>query len=246
MDAPELDPRTARTTALLYLAMAVLAVPGFLVIRPLLFDPEDPAATAAGLLEHEALARTGVGLELALVAAQALVAAWFYRLFRRVDAFAAGTLAAFGMVNAVAILASAACLAAALTTALAPPFGADPAGAAQLLYVLAGSFWAVGALFFGLWLVPMGVLAARARMPRPLGWVLLAGGAGYVVHAFATQLAPTTAAATEPLTLLATVGELWIIGWLLRHSVRAGRARRAQGTDGRSVVATRTTVFGQA
>ena len=45
---------------------------------------------------------------------------WFYKLFRSVDAFAAGTLATFGMVNAVAILGSAALLATALAVALDP------------------------------------------------------------------------------------------------------------------------------
>ncbi|WP_125776868.1 DUF4386 domain-containing protein [Antribacter gilvus] len=221
MEPSALVPRTARTTGLLYLAMAIVAVPGFLVIRPLLFDPSSSAATLDHLVANEGLARVGIALELALVAVQALVALWFYRLFRRTDAFAAGSLAAFGMVNAVAILGSAACLAAALDTALTPAGAADAAGAVQVLYVLGGSFWGVGALFFGLWLVPMGFLALRSGMPRALGVLVIAGGVGYVASAFVTHLAPGAALVGDLLSYVATIGELWMIGWLLWYSFRA-------------------------
>ncbi|PUB22850.1 uncharacterized protein DUF4386 [Promicromonospora sp. AC04] len=220
MSSPTLHPRTARTTGLLYLAVAVVAIPGFLIIRPMLFDPDSAASTLAHLIENETLARLGIGLELLLVAAQALVALWFYRLFRRVDTFAAISLAAFGLINAVAVLASAACLGAALDTALAPA-SADAADGAQLLYVLGGSFWDVGSLFFGLWLIPMGVLALRSGMPRALGWILVAGGVGYIVSGFVTYLVPAAAPVTDLLPFLATVGEVWMIGWLLWYSFRA-------------------------
>jgi hypothetical protein len=221
-----LHPRTALTTALLYLGNAVAAIPAFLVIRPMLFDPENPASTLAHIVENEALARLGIGLELALVVTQALVALWFYKLFRGVDAFAAGSLAAFGMVNTVVILASAASLGAALDAALAPPF-ADAAGGAQLMYLLSGSLWDVATLFFGLWLIPMGVLALRSGMPRALGWILVAGGVGYDVSGFVAYLAPAASPAAALLPYLATIGEFWMIGWLLWH---AFRARRVPGT----------------
>ena len=222
MNSSALHPRTARTTGLLYLSLAVFAVPGFLIIRPMLFDPDSAASTLSRLVENEMLARLGIGLELALIAVQALAALWFYRLFRRVDPFAAASLAAFGLINAVAFLGSAACLAGALTVALTPSGSqAEAAAGAQLLYVLGGSFWDVGALFFGLWLLPMGVLALRSGMPRPLGWVLLAGGVGYVLNAFAAYLAPDAEQATALLLIPATVGEFWMIGWLLWHSFRA-------------------------
>ena len=219
MSSSTLHPRTARTTGLLYLALAVVAVPGFLVIRPMLFDPDSAAATLDHLVANEALARLGIGLELALVAVQALVGLWFYRLFRRVDSFTAGSLATFGLMNAVAFLASAACLGAALELALAPP-SAETAGGAQLLYVLGGSFWGVSALFFGLWLVPMGVLALRSGMPRPLGWTLVAGGGAYVLNAFVAYLAPDAEQIAAVLLIPATIGEFWMIGWLLWHSAR--------------------------
>ncbi len=229
MNSATLHPPTARTTGLLYLAMAVAAVPGFLVIRPLLFDPESPGGTLAHLVENEQLARVGIGLELALVVLQTLTALWFFRLFRRVDAFAAGCVAIFGVVNAAAVLGSAAGLATALDTALA----GDAAGS-QLMYLLSGNLWGVGALFFGLWLVPMGLLARRSGMPQVLSWVLVAGGLGYVVSAFLAYLAPGASALGDALAYLATGGELWIIGVLLwRGFRRVGTPRPDAATPGR-------------
>jgi Domain of unknown function (DUF4386) len=210
--------RTARTTGLLYLGLAISGALGFLLIRSRLFVADDPGATLARLVEHESLARTGIALELLIVLTQALTAVWFYRLFRTADPFAAGSIAAFGLVNAVAILASAALLASAVTVAT-DPIG-DAAATVQLLYVLSGHLWGVGALFFGLWLIPMGWCVLRSRwMPRPLGWLLVAGGVGYLLSVFVRYLAPQAAAVADALVLPSTAGEFWMIGYLLVRGV---------------------------
>jgi hypothetical protein len=210
--------RTARTTGLLYLGLAVTGLLGFLVIRSQLFVPDDPGATLANLGEHESLARLGIALELGVVVTQALVAVWFYRLFRRVDSVAAGSIAAFGLVNAASILVSAAFLATALDVSL--DAGLAPGGSAeataQLMYVVSGHLWAAGGVFFGLWLVPMGLCVLRTgSMPRPLGWLLVGGGAGYVLSSFASYLVPDVDALAAVLVVPASVGEFWMIGYLL-------------------------------
>lgn len=209
--------RTARTTGLLYLGLGITGMLGFLLVRPYLFVPEDPAATLANLLDHPDVARLGVALEMGVVTTQALTALWFFRLFRSVDPFAAGAIAVFGLMNSVAILVSAAALATALAAAGESTGGE---GAAQLMYLLSESSWGVGAIFFGLWLVPMGWCVLRSRwMPRPLGWLLVAGGVGYVVSAFAGQLLPDADVVSGLLTVPATVGEFWIIGYLLVRGI---------------------------
>src|SRR5689334_16969903 len=100
--------RTARTTGLLYLGLAITGALGFQVVRSQLYVADDPRGTLSNLVENTSLARLGIVLELAIVLTQALVAMWFYRLFRRVDTFAAVLIAVFGTVNAVVILGSAA------------------------------------------------------------------------------------------------------------------------------------------
>jgi hypothetical protein len=190
----------------------------FRIIRPRLMDPDSPEATLTNLVDNEALARLGITLEMGVVVTQALTAVWFYKLFRSVDTFAAGTLATFGMVNAAAIRCSGAFLATALDVAV-DPIG-DAAATAQLLYLVSGNLWEVGMLFFGLWLIPMGWLVLRSGwMPRPLGWVLVAGGIGYVASAFVGYLAPDADVVAEALTVPASIGEFWMIGYLLVRGV---------------------------
>jgi len=216
--------RTARVTGLLYLGLALTGLLGFLTIRPRLFDPDDAASTLANLVEHEWLARAGIALELGVVLTQALVALWFYRLFRGVDALQAGAIAAFGLVNAVAVLGSAALLASALQVALDPAGGAPAGGAAgdaQLLYVVSDNLWGAAALFFGLWLIPMGLCVLRSGwMPGALGRILVAGGVGYVLSAFVRYLAPDAGVVADLLVVPASLGELWMVGYLLVRGVR--------------------------
>jgi hypothetical protein len=210
--------RTARVTGLLYLGLAISGLFGFLLIRPRLFAADDPGATLANLIEHETLARAGIAFELLIVVTQALVALWFYRLFRTADRFAAATIAAFGLVNAVLTLVSAALLATALEVAH-DPIG-DAAANVQLLYLVSDAMWGVGTLFFGLWLIPMGWCVLRSGwMPRPLGWILVAGGIGYMLSPFVGYLAGNTAIA-DALAVPASVGEFWMIGYLLIRGVR--------------------------
>jgi hypothetical protein len=206
-------PSAALSTGLAYLGVALTGMAGFLLIRARLHVPGDAAATAANLVEHEGLARLGIAVDLALVVAQALAALCFLALFRPVDRVAAAAVAAFGLVNSVVVLVGTTFTATALVVAVR----GDATTTALLLYDLNDAAWSVGGIFFGLWLIPMGWLVRRsATMPDALGRILMIGGVGYVLGAFATHLFPTLpAAVAQVLVLPATVGEFWMIGYLL-------------------------------
>ncbi len=217
--------RTARTTGLLYLGLALTGLVGFLLIRPRLSAPGDPSATLARLVENEQLARVGIAFELGIVVTQALAALWFYRLFRSADAFAAGAIAAFGLVNAVAVLGGVAFLATGLEIALDPV--GDAAGDVRAMLLAGENLWGAGALFFGLWLIPMGTCVLTSGwMPRPLGWILVAGGVGYVLSAFVRYLAPDAGVLVDLLAVPASVGEFWMVGYLLVRGVTRDAALR--------------------
>lgn len=216
--------RTARTTGLLYLGLIISGALGYMFIRGQLFAPDDAAATLSHLVERETLARIGIVLELAIVTTQALLALWFYRLFRSVDAFLAGSIVVFGMVNSVAVLGSAAFLATALDVALNASLD-GAASTAQLMYFVSDNLWGSASVFCGLWLIPMGLLVLRSRwMPRPMGWILVLGGVGYVLYAVTLHLAPDAVAVASALPWLASVGELWMAGYLLVKGIRRGDA----------------------
>jgi hypothetical protein len=216
----------ARMTGVAYLALGVFGLVGSLVIREALFKGGDAARTVANLVEREGLARAGIAVDLAAVLAQALVALGFYRLFCGVHRLAAASIAGFGLVNAVAMVIGVALTAAALDVAVDRT--SSSAHDAYLLYQLQGSVWQVAGLFFGLWLLPMGWLVLRSGyMPRALGWLLLAGGVGYVAGTFVHYLLPDATGVVDGLVVLSTAGELWMIGHLLIVGVTDG----ANGTD---------------
>lgn len=222
--------RTARITGLLYLGFFIVGILGSIAVRAQLFAADDPEKTLSNLTEHDSLARIGLVLELGIVIAQALTAVWFYRLFRGIDSFAAGSLAAFGMVNAVAILGSAAVLATALEVSGDASLAAAGSSAAtvQLLYVASEHLWEVAAMFFGLWLIPMGWLVVRSGwLPRMLGWTLFAGGLGYLVSPFVSLGFSDADFVAELLTVPSIIGEVWIMGYLIIFGVREqGSPRR--------------------
>lgn len=215
---------TARATGTWYLGLAITGMLGFLVIRPEIWIDNDPAATLAHLQDREGLARLGVGLEMGIVVTQALAAVWFYKLYRTVNHVAGVAVALFGIVNAVAIMASAVFMATALAIAGDPslaPSG-DAEGTVGLLHQLSSVSWGVGALFFGLWLIPMGWGAiTSSRFPTPLGWLLVAGGVGYVISAFVEYaLVDAPGFLVDALTFPASIGEFWMIGYLLVRGIR--------------------------
>ncbi|MGC4175452.1 DUF4386 domain-containing protein [Demequina sp.] len=194
--------RTARATGAWYLALAVVGMLGFLIVRPKVVV-DDPDLD---------LARIGLALELGIVITQAVAALWFYRLFAPINRSAAVGVLSYGLVNAAAILASASFLWAAITL--------DDPQFTPLLHELSSSAWAAGAIFFGLWLIPMGwAVVKSARMPVALGWVLVVGGFGYVASAFSTIFLPD-AVLTEALSFPASIGEFWMIAYLLIWGIR--------------------------
>lgn len=216
--------RTARLTGAFYLGLGITGMLGFLLIRPQVFIAGDAAAALEALAGNLPLARVGVVLELGIVITQVLTALWFSKLFRPVSAFAAASLATLGVMNAVAILGSAASLATAVRVDLSADAAATQVGT---LIDLSVGFWTAGNLFFGAWLIPMGYLVVRsAWVWRPIGWVLIVGGVGYIASLVVTTLAPEAALVVGLLAIPATIGEFAMIGYLLIRGVSA-RARAA-------------------
>ncbi len=206
---------TAQTTGLLYLGLALAGLFSFLFARENIYVVGDGVLTTTNLVEKETLARFGIAAEVALVGFQALAAVWFFKLFSKRDSFVAGLIAVFGMVNAVTILISSAMWLGALNAALS-----GQSTSAQMLFESHENIWVVSNLFFGLWLIPMSMMVQKAKMPTALAWFLMAGGIGYILATFVTIILPEQTDFADLLPLPATIGEFWIIGYLLFKPVR--------------------------
>lgn len=212
--------KTARTTAIWYLVLAVSGVVGFLVIHSKIYVSGDLPQTLANLKANETMARMRLLLELAIVVSQAVAAVYFYKLFQTINATAAWSLAAWGTVNAMVIMLSAIAMGGAINVANAALPANEQLIMVRMFDQIIRHAWGVGSLFFGLWLLPMGYIITRSkRMPVWLGRTLLLGGFGYLASTF-LNYAGFKASWVDLLTIPASIGEFWIIGYMLIVGIR--------------------------
>lgn len=224
--------KNARVAGLLYL-LVVLTGPFVLIYVPRkLFVAGDASATAANILAHESLFRAyivvGLLSELAFVA----VVLALYRLLKDV-----GPTLAMGMALLVLLEAPLAFLGVANEVA-------------TLAFVRGGEFLAVfdkpqrdalatllinvdaqgvllSDMFWGLWLLPLGVLVYRSRfIPRPLGVWLFANGLAYVAISLTGLLVPQFSKAVFTVATPILFGEVAFMLWLLIVGTRERTATR--------------------
>lgn len=168
--------KDARITGIWYLSLAVFGVLGFLVFHPKVFITGDPAATLQNIIENESIIRTRLLLELAIVLSQVLAAVWFYKLFRLINEWAAWAVGIWGSVNAVAIMISAIAMGSMINVASSSLMTDEQILLISVFHNIISNAWAVGSLFFGLWLIPMGYIVTHSRrMPVWLGYTLSIG-----------------------------------------------------------------------
>ncbi len=212
---------TARLTGIWYLLLAISGVLGFLIFHPQIFISGDPQKTLTNLTELESTSRIRLMLELVIIASQALAAVWFYKLFVEIKAWAAFAVGSWGLMNSAAIMVSAISMGAAIEVAnFATPTFQEKVILIQLLSNIISNAWVVGGLFFGLWLIPMGyIVITSKRMPIWLGRTLIIGGVGYILSTFFNCIG-FTHSLLPFLTIPATIGEFWMIGYLLIYGIR--------------------------
>jgi hypothetical protein len=212
---------TARVAGVWYLILAISGALGFMLFHSQIFVSNDPQKTLTNLTNLESISRIRLLLELVIIVSQALTAVWFYKLFREINAWAAWTVGIWGMMNSVAIMISAISMSSAIEIAKSSSQTfQEKIILIQLLSNLISNAWGVGSLFFGLWLIPMGYIVVDSkRMPIWLGRILMIGGIGYLLSAF-TKYIGINNPLLEFLVIPATVGEFWMIGYLLIYGIR--------------------------
>lgn len=215
---------TARIAGVWYLMLAITGMVGFLLLHSRIYVTDDPSKTLANLAEHETLARMRLLFEFLIVVSQALAAVWFYKLFKDINHVAAWALAAWGMMNAGAIMISAMAMGGAIEVANSTQALSEKIITIQIFIQFIKNAWGVGSLFFGLWLIPMGyIVVSSQRMPVWLGRVLILGGVGYLSSTFINYMG-VHGAWVGMLTIPATVGEFWMISYLLIFGIRPDKS----------------------
>lgn len=222
----------ARFAGLLYLLVALSAPIGLVYVPARLIVSGDAAATADRFRASEGLVRLGIATELGHQVVCIFLVLALYELFEAVDEALARQVVILGalvsvpilfvnVLNQIAVLflVSGADFLSAFTRAQLD-------GLAYLFVRLHGLGISVGSVFWGLWLVPFGMLVVRSGfIPKFLGFLLFAAAGGYLASSFATLVMPDLGASVAKIAMPLEIGELPIVVWLLVWGARTQPSR---------------------
>jgi hypothetical protein len=219
--------RTARIAGLLYLINAITAAIGYIIIPAQIVVTGDLAATAQNLLSNEFMWRIGIFCSIGSQIAFLFLGLTLFRLFENVSRNLARTLLALviaaipiafflllNQLSALQLLGESAAMAIDQTQRYAL-VTANLDMAADGLIVI-GVFW-------GLWLIPFGMLVYESKfIPKVFGVLLIAGGVAYLIDVTAFILLPAFQAQTNILVAVtSTIAEIGILLWLLIKGTRS-------------------------
>lgn len=222
--------KDARVAGLMYLLLVIpgpfslIYVPRTLIVRG------NAAATAGKILAHEMLFRLGIAASLFGGIVFIFLALALYRLFVGVSKPLASLLVILVLVSATLGFLIELNQLAALTLFRGADFLAvfdkpQRDALAMLFLRLHSQGIYINEIFWGLWLLPFGMLVMKSGfLPRILGAWLIVNGFAYVVMSFTALLFPPYADRVYDLAFPLLFGEVAIMLWLL---IRGAKVRPA-------------------
>lgn len=217
----------ARKAGLLYVLVALTAPIGLIYVPGRIIETGNAAATAEHIRTLASLVRLGIASELFHQAVEVFLVLTLYRLLKPVDAPLARQMAVLGFIPIPIVFLNVLNEIAALTVTSGVGYlaGFDKTqldGLAMLFLRLHSQGLQVAAVFWGLWLIPFGVLIIRSRfIPGILGISIIVGGMGYVLGSLSSLVIPDRAPWLFDVASILQLGELPIIAWLAIWGARA-------------------------
>ena len=233
--------KAARIAGVVYLSMIVVAPFSLLYVPGKLIVHGNPAATAGNILTHEMLFRLSIVGDLVASVIFMCLGLALYRLLKSVNRTWAGAMVALVLVSATIGFLNVLNNIAALTLFREENFLAafekpqrDALGYLFLRLHNQGEF--INEIFWGLWLLPFGLLVYRSGfLPRFIGvWLMLACFA-WLVLSLTALLFPSYYETAFRIAQPAVFAELAMMLWLLIRGarVRPGEDVRGQMTEAR-------------
>lgn len=223
--------RTARLAGALYLALMPFGFFGIVYVPSVLMVPGDAAGTARNVMASEWLIRSGtVSLLISQIVFVLLVLA-LYRLLKPVSKSNAMLMVVLALPAVPIAFLNEANHLAVLRLPNSADYGGFSSNQVHALVMLFLDMREIGLLFalvfWGLWLLPLGLLVFRSGfLPKLLGIFLVVAGAGYLMDV-GTQLlfpgVPPLRHVTSAFAMLAAMGELLFALWLLIKRVNVAR-----------------------
>lgn len=218
--------KTARVAGLLYL-LVVLSGPFVLLYVPgKVFVPGDATATINSILAHETLYKAGIAVGIVSEVIFVLVILTLYQLLKGVDHLLATLMVVFILIDVPLAFLSTANQVATLSIAHGAEFLSvfekpQRDALATLLINFDRQGVIVSEVFWGLWLLPLGLLVYRSRfLPRFLGVLLFINGLAYLALSATGLFSPEDTKMVRTITTPALFGEVALMLWLLIMGAR--------------------------
>jgi hypothetical protein len=222
--------KNARTAGVLYVLFSAFGIVRLLYIPSALIVDGNPTATTNNIAAHEALFRFGMVSYLIAAAGWIFVTLALYRLFKGVNRSLAVLMVILGGLIPVPIffmnaLNDVAALLFARGGDFLTVFDKPQREAFVLLFLrLHHQGDLVNEVFWGLWLLPFGLLVYKSRfLPRFLGVWLMAGCFGYLALSFTGFLFPAYEDKVFIYAQPLITGELVFMLWLVIMGAREQR-----------------------
>jgi hypothetical protein len=216
----------ARMAGIFYLLTILTRMFVEIYVRNRLVVPDDPAATATNILAHEPLWWWAFGGDILAFASYIALTALLYELFKPVNRSLSLVAAFFGLVASVVQAISSLFHLAPLVLLGGAPylrvFSVEQLQALALVFLRlrAAAYHTIGLVFFGLYLLLVGILILKSTfLPRILGGLLVLAGLSYVLF-----LLPPLVRSLQPYILVFPgVGQISLCLWLLVVGVNLQR-----------------------
>lgn len=224
--------RYARTAGILYLIIIVTGLFSEMFVRGSLITQNDPLATINNIKANETLYRLGFISDLTMAICDVGVAYLFYILLKSVDKQLAALAMIFRLIQATIIAMNLIHYFAVIV--LIKTGSTNIAQSVMYNLSLHKYGYLISGVFFGISCIVLGYLFKKStNFPQWLGYLILLGGAGYLIDCFANFILPEYAPLTEILLLFtAVIAELSLCLLLLIKGVKRPPLSSLTNTNG--------------
>jgi hypothetical protein len=223
--------KTARIAGLWYLLLVIVGVYGLKYVQSQIVVEGNPAATTGNILTHEFIFRTGIFSNIIGNIIFLFLVLTLYRLLKTVNEHWAKLMVALVLVqipvsfvielfNYTSLMILKGDVMKSLSVMQKQEFG-------SLFLNMHNYGLAILEVFWGVWLIPLGLLVFRSEfIPRLIGVLLILGGAAYMADSFAFLLLPALDSFVSKFIIIASLGEIIIMLWLLIFGVKVQNTKQ--------------------
>lgn len=223
--------KTARLAGLLYLILVITGVFSIMYVSSQIIVQDDAITTAKNILAKEFLFRTGIVNDLISNTIFVFLVLVLYRMFKQINENQAKLMVAlvFVQIPVVFIMESLNITSLMIFKGeLLQTFEINQRQDFAMLFLKINDYCTLTIeLFWGLWLLPFGLLVYKSRfIPRIFGIFLIIAGVAYINSSLTSLLFPSYSTfVSQPTLLLVAIGEISITLWLIIKGVKNNTSR---------------------